>query len=425
MIDDPVDTAAAAAGSSPVPEPEKPGENPVSDSRMVGALWLVLAAAIIGLFPFTIYSTFLVPIAAAARAPESGIGFLRGLGGLAALVAGVAVAPLLVRWSKQYVAVVALILLAAASVLATTGTFAALTVFCLGVGIATALLTPALLTLATARVSGPGNIGRAATMVTAVQSLAAVCAGPVIGAMGSWRGWQGALLITAAVSVLVAVGFLRTRARGTARPAPEVSLGYLASFRALRAQPDLLALITIAGLRTTSFMGYLAFLAVFYSDRFELTASAFTLVWTLSGAAFFLGNYLTGRWVRDPDSVIGRHPALVLTAGLLGALLAVLGVFHTTALLPALAATALMGFGHAVVAAQVTTSIARRSGDLSATAFSVNAAGMSLGVFAGSVLGGLGLAAGGHTGLALALSVPTVLALTLVRATTRTVMRRE
>ncbi|WP_280464009.1 MFS transporter [Nocardia carnea] len=425
MIDDPVDTAAAAAGSSPAPEPEKPGERPISDSRMVGALWLVLAAAVIGLFPFTIYSTFLVPIAAAARAPESGIGFLRGLGGLAALVAGVAVAPLLVRWSKQYVAVVALILLAAASVLATTGTFAALTVFCLGIGIATALLTPALLTLATARFSGPGNIGRAATMVTAVQSLAAVCAGPVIGAMGSWRGWQGALLITAAVSVLVAVGFLRTRVHRTAPPAPAVSLGYLASFRALRAQPDLLALITIAGLRTTSFMGYLAFLAVFYSDRFELTASAFTLVWTLSGAAFFLGNYLTGRWVRDPDSVIGRHPALVLTAGLLGALLAVLGVFHTTALLPALVATALMGFGHAVVAAEVTTSIARRSGDLSATAFSVNAAGMSLGVFAGSVLGGLGLAAGGHTGLALALSVPTVLALTLVRATTRTVMRRE
>ncbi|MFD4405290.1 MFS transporter [Nocardia sp. NPDC058499] len=425
MIDDPVDIAAAAAGSSPAPEPEKPCEHPISDSRMVGALWLVLAAAIIGLFPFTIYSTFLVPIAATARAPESGIGFLRGLGGLAALVAGVVVAPLLGRWSKQYVAVVALILLAAASVVATTGTFAALTVFCLGIGIATALLTPALLTLATARFSGPGNIGRAATMVTAVQSLAAVCAGPVIGAMGSWRGWQGALLITAAVSVLVAVGFLRARVHRTAPPAPAVSLGYLASFRALRAQPDLLALITIAGLRTTSFMGYLAFLAVFYSDRFELTASAFTLVWTLSGAAFFLGNYLTGRWVRDPDSVIGRHPAPVLTAGLLGALLAVLGVFHTTALLPALAATALMGFGHAVVAAQVTTSIARRSGDLSATAFSVNAAGMSLGVFAGSVLGGLGLAAGGHTGLALALSVPTVLALSLVRATTRTVTRRE
>lgn len=426
MIDDPVNTPAAhAANPSGAPEPEMPDERPVSDSRMVRALWLVLIAAIIGLFPFTIYSTFLVPIAATARAPESGIGFLRGLGGLAALVAGIVVAPLLARWSKQYVAVAALILLAAASVLATSGSFAALTVFCLGVGIATALLTPALLTLATTRFSGPGNIGRAATMVTAIQSLAAVFAGPVIGVMGSWQGWQGALWITAAVSVLIAVGFLRNQARGTSLPASTVSLGYLASFRVLRAQPDLLALIAVAGLRTTSFMGYLAFLAVFYNDRFELTASAFTLVWTLSGASFFLGNYLTGRWIRDPDSVIGRHPAVVLTTGLLGALLAVLGVFHTTALLPALAATALMGFGHAVVAAQVTTSIARGSGDLSATAFSLNAAGMSLGVFAGSMLGGLGLAAGGHTGLALTLSLPTILALLLVPATTRSVARPE
>lgn len=425
MIGDPVDAAAGGASRSRAPEPGEADERPISDSRMAGTLWLVLAAAIIGLFPFTIYSTFLVPIAATARVPEPGIGFLRGLGGLAALVAGIAVAPFLVRWSKRYVAVAALILLAAASVLATTGTFAALTAFCLGIGIATALLTPVLLTLATARFSGPGNIGRAATLVTAVQSLAAVCAGPVIGAMGSWHGWQGALWITAAVSVLVAVGFLRSRAYGTVRPAAAAALGYLASFRALRAQPDLLALIAVAGLRTTSFMGYLAFLAVFYNDRFELTATAFTLVWTLSGAAFFLGNYLTGRWIRDPDSVLGRHPAPVLTAGLLGALLAVLGVFHTTALLPALAATALMGFGHAVVAAQATTSIARRSGDLSATAFSLNAAGMSLGVFAGSVLGGLGLAAWGHTGLALALSLPTLLALALVPAATRTGARRE
>lgn len=423
MIDDPVHPPGGAADTSRTPQPETADERPISDSRMIAALWPVLIAAITGLFPFTIYSTFLVPIAATAGAPESGIGFLRGLGGLAALVAGIAVAPLLARWSKQYVAVAALVLLAAASLLATTGSVAALTVFCLGIGIATALLTPALLTLATARFSGPGNIGRAATMVTAIQTLAAVCAGPVIGVMGSWHGWQGALWITAAVSVLVALGFLRGRSRGNAA-APPASLGYAASFRAVRERPDLLALIAVAGLRTTSFMGYLAFLAVFYHDRLDLTATTFTLVWTLSGASFFLGNYLTGRWVRDPDSVIGRRPETVLTAGLLGALLAVLGVFHTSALLPALAATALMGFGHAVVAAQITTSIARSGGDLSATAFSLNAAGMSLGVFAGSVLGGLGLAAGGHTGLALALGLPTILALFLVPAT-RVVARRE
>lgn len=418
MIDEPVHTSAAGSVSSPrAPVPAAAGERPIPDRRMARALWLVLIASIIGLFPFTIYSTFLVPIAATARTPESGIGFLRGLGGLAALVAGIALAPLLGRWPKRYVTVAALLLLATAGVLATTGTFAALTVFCLAVGVATALLTPALLALATSRFSGPGDIGRAATMVTATQSLAAVCAGPVIGVMGSWYGWQGALWITAALSVLIAAGFLLDRPRAVASSAPAaVPLGYAASFRAVRAQPGLLALIAVAGLRTASFMGYLAFLAVFYDDRFALTPATFTAVWTLSGASFFLGNYLTGRWVRDPGSVLGRHPRTVLSAGLLGALIAVLGVFHTSALLPALAATTLMGFGHAVVAAQVTTSIARRSGDLSAIAFSLNAAGMSLGVFGGALLGGAGLAAAGHTGLALALSLPTILALLLVPA---------
>ncbi|MEU4839745.1 MFS transporter [Nocardia testacea] len=385
----------------------------VPDHRMARSLWLVLLAAIIGLFPFTIYSTFLVPIAAAARAPEAWIGFLRGSGGLAALVAGVVAAPLIGRWPRKYVTAVALALLAATSVLATSGSLAALTLFCLGTGVATALLTPALLTLATSKYSGPGNIGRAATMVTATQSLAAVFAGPVIGAMGLWHGWRGALWITAAVSALLAAGFLRGRARDR-MPAAPAPLGYIASFRAVRARPDLLVLLGVAALRTTSFMGYLAFLAVYYHDRFELTATVFTLIWTLSGASFFIGNYLTGRWVRDPDTVAGGHPRTVLAAGLLGALAAVLTVFHVDALPAALAASALMGFGHAVVAAQVTTLIAHRAGEVSTVAFGLNAAGMSLGVFAGSLLGGLGLAAAGYTGLAVALALPTLLASALV-----------
>lgn len=382
---------------------------------MVRDLWLVLLASIIGLFPFTVYSTFLVPIAAAARAPEEGIGFLRGLGGLAALLAGITLAPLITRWARNRVAAAGLVLLAIASAVATTGTVAALTVFCLGIGLATAVLTPALLTTATSRFTGAGNIGRAATMVTATQSLAAVFAGPIIGAFGVWYGWQGALWITAAVSAAVAYGFLRGRGRKQDRSQASTGAppGYAASFRALRARPVLLALIVIAALRTASFMGYLAFLAAFYHDEFDLSAATFTLVWTLSGSSFFLGNYLTGRWVRDPTTGAGRHPRTVLTAGLSGALVAVLGVFHTHALLPALAATALMGFSHAVVAAQVTTLIAVRSGDLSTVAFSLNAAGMSLGVFGGALLGGVGLATAGHTGLAVALSLPTLLALLL------------
>lgn len=93
----------------------------------------------------------------------------------------------------------------------------------------------------------------------------------------------------------------------------------------------------------------------------------------------------------------------------------------TTALSILLVASALLaiGLGHAVVGATVTSLVAHRAGPLTTTAFSLQAAGMSLGVFVGAALGGVGLSAAGTTGLALALAVPTVIAFALVRPATR------
>ncbi|MDO3647858.1 MFS transporter [Nocardia mangyaensis] len=394
------------------------GHHLLPDRRIVGTQWPLMLAAAIGLFPFTVYSTYLVPISQTVGASDAAVGFLRGLGGITALLVGVAAAPLLARWPKRRVSALALLVLAASALIATTGAFAALIVFCAGVGLATALLTPALLTQATESYPDPANAGRAATLVTATQSLAAVAAGPVIGALGLWRGWQGTLWITAALAVLLAAGFLRATAPRQLPPAEP--LGYLQAFRRLRARPDLLAMIMIAALRTTSFMGYLAFLAAFYHDRFDLSAQAFTLVWTLSGIAFFVGNYLAGKWCRT-GAGLGRYPRAVLTAGLLTALLAVLAVFHATTVPAAAVSTALLGLSHAVVAAQVTTLLAQHGADLTAVAFAVNTAGMSLGVFLGAVLGGAGLALGGHTGIAIALAVPVAVATLLIGRATRPV----
>ncbi|MFD4444787.1 MFS transporter [Nocardia sp. NPDC058519] len=394
------------------------GNQPLPDRRIFGAQWPLMLAAAIGLIPFTVYSTYLVPISETVGASDAAVGFLRGLGGITALLVGVAVAPLLARWPKRRVSALALLVLAASALIATTGAFAALIVFCAGVGLATAVLTPALLTQATEFYTDPANSGRAATLVTATQSLAAVGAGPVIGVLGLWHGWQGTLWITAALAVLLAAGFLRA---APPRPSPPTEpIGYLQAFKRLRARPDLLALIAIAALRTTSFMGYLAFLAAFYHDRFDLSARDFTLVWTLSGSAFFVGNYLAGKWCRT-GAALGRHTRTVLTAGLLTALVAVLAVFHATTLPGAAVSTALLGLSHAVVAAQVTTLLAYHGADLTAVAFAINTAGMSLGVFTGAVLGGAGLAIGGHSGIAIALAVPVAVATLLVPRATRPV----
>ncbi len=139
---------------------------------------------------------------------------------------------------------------------------------------------------------------------------------------------------------------------------------------------------------------------------------ALTLVWTLSGASFFVGNYLAGRWARGPV----RRRCGLLWGGLAGAAVAVIVVFTTNNLPVALVATTGMGFSHAIVAALVTTMIADRGGDLTAPAYSINAAGMSLGVFAGAVIAGVGLSVAGSLGMGISLLLPSLLAFVLVPA---------
>jgi predicted MFS family arabinose efflux permease len=387
------------------------------DHRIVRLIWPAMVAGIVSLFPFTVYSTFLVPIAETAHSDVAAVGTLRGLGGVAALLTGVALAPVLGRWPRHRTVAGALALLTLSSLAATTGGYAALVAFCLGVGVSTAVLSPTLLALATSQFTDRSDGGRAATLVTSSTTLAAVLAGPVVGGLAAWRGWQGALWVTAALAALVALLFLVRPSR--AAPDADAGQSYRQAFGRLRARPDLLALVGIAGLRTTSFMGYLAFLAAVYHSRFDMDAGTFTLVWTLSGSSFFVGGFLAGRWARDDGPGTVRRQPVLLLAGLGGGMLAVLTVFLVPALPVALAATAVMGFSHAVVGATVTSLVAHRAGPLATTAFSLQAASMSLGVFVGAALGGAGLSAAGNTGLAVALAIPTAVAVVLVRAATR------
>jgi predicted MFS family arabinose efflux permease len=396
----------------------------------------LLLAAVLGLFPFTIYSTFVVTIAAEAGVDAGTASGLRGLGGVTALIAGLVAAPLLSRWSTDRLAAVALGVLAVTSAVATAGGLPALVAFCLGTGVATALLTPALLTAATSAFADGAVAGRAATLVTATQSLAAVLSGPAIGALAWWQGWAGAMWSTAVLGAALGVSFwLRPAGSGSASGSSAEdgagsgpgSWAYLGAYRALLARPDLLRLIAVAFLRTASFMGYLSFLALYYARALDVEGPVFTLVWTLSGAAFFAGNYLAGRWLarRRPartasGSGAGAAPnRTVLLLGLGGATAAVVAVLHANHLAVALLATAVLAFCHAVVAAALTTALARTAGTVAPTAFAVNAAGMSLGVFAGAILGGAGLAVGGFTGAAVALALPTLGAFALCASLAR------
>lgn len=404
----------AAPGAEAVP----------GDLRMTRALWPFMLASAVGLVPFTIFSTFLVPIAAASDSGVAAMGQLRGLGGLAALAVGTALAPLIDRVRKDWAAAGGLAVLALSAALGATGEFLLLAAFCLLVGAGTAVLNPALTAAAADRFDNDAAAARAATLITATQSLTALLAAPLVALPAVLWGWQGDLWAIAAVAGVLTVLFL-LRGRRAERPGQSAEEGtrkaarpgYLASFRMLGALPGVVPLLFVAMLRTAAFMGYLAYLAAFYDERFALAPGPFAVVWTLSGASFFLGNLVAGRLLSAERPKVSSER--LMTLALLVALAALVGVFFTHSLFLALPLTALIGAGHATVAACVTTLLVRRCGSLRGTALSLNAAGMSLGVFLGAALGGIGLSLGGYPGTAAALGGLTLLALPFARAAAR------
>ncbi|MFJ8697407.1 MFS transporter [Streptomyces roseolilacinus] len=421
---------------SPVtsPQPAEAGPEPTDDTdpntgavpgdlRMSRLLWPFMLASAVGLVPFTIYSTFLVPIADESGGGVAALGQLRGLGGLAALAVGTALAPLIDRVRREWAAAGGLAVLAASAALGASGDFLLLAAFCLLVGAGTAVLNPALTAAAADRFDNDAAAGRAATLITATQSLTALLAAPLVALPALVWGWQGDLwAISALCSVLALYFLLRGRRKAGPRAEEEEAgkarrPGYLESFRLLGALPGVVPLILVAMLRTAAFMGYLAYLAAFYDERFGLAPGPFAMVWTLSGTSFFLGNLFAGRLLSAERARVSAER--LMTFALVVAMAALVGVFLTRSLWLALPLTALVGAGHATVAACVTTLLVRRCGSLRGTALSVNAAGMSFGVFVGAGLGGVGLALGGFAGTAAVLGGLTLVALALARVVAR------
>lgn len=377
---------------------------------MARALGPVLPAAALAFLPLAVFSTFLVPIADTTGAGVAAVGSLRGLGGVAAALVGGALTPLLERVPRNRVTVAGLLLLAVASVSGAFGHFVSVVVFSALVGMAMAMLGPGLAAGAADRFDGDEvAAARAATLVAAAHPLMAMLGAPLVVLLSLPWGWQGSLVTIAALAVVLAVVFARrgppARDRATAR------LGYLQTWRELRAVPGAAVVLVVTLLRLAAFMGYLAYMAAFYSERFGLSPAQFAWVWALSGTSFFVGN-LVGRRTGGPG-VEGIGPRRLLVWSSLLWLAALLGFYASPGLWWALAATVLLGASHAVTLVCLMTLLLQRSGRLRGPALGVSAAAVNLGQFVGAVVGGAGLAVAGWPGTAAVLVVVTVMALLL------------
>lgn len=395
----------------------------VPDRVMVARLWPLLAAAATGLVPFTLFSTLVVDIAADAGTSDRLLGGLRGLGGVAALVVGLAAAPLLDRLSRRVVVLVALTMLGLGCLLGLVGSVWAWVVFCLVVGAATSVLNPSLAALAADTYRDPATSGRAATLVSATTTLTAVLSGPLLVWPSAWWGWRGSTVAVVAVCAVVAVLVARWPVSGGGSQRSTAATGYLAGFGEVARIPGVVPLLGVSALRTTVFMGQLAYAAVWYHDRFGWGSAAFAGAWTASGVAFFVGNWVAGRQLaRQPAHGVLLRVMAVAAAVAAGAQ-AVL--FLTGQAWVAVACTALVALGHSVVAAGVTSLLVRDAGDRRGTVMGLNGVGQSLGVFTGAALVAAGLALAEWPGVAVVLAATMLVCLPcLALAGRRDTLRR-
>lgn len=375
---------------------DAPALEPLGDWRISRAVLPTLIASVVGLMPFTVYSTYLVAITDDAGESSAVVGALRGLGGIGAVVVGILVAPLIGRIAPGRVAAWSLLLLAAASLVGTVAWLPALAAFCLLIGVSNAVLYPALTTAAADRFGESPAAARAATLVSATRTLAATLVVPVLAFPALLWGWRGDLVAIAVLAVMLTPVLLRYGREGHDDTAPRH--GYFAAFLALAAVPGARAIIILSFGQAAAFQGYQAYMAAYYNDEFGLTPGVFAFVWTLSGAAFFLGNLLTGRLVNTTQS--DRRACRALHGCLVVALVSLFGVFLAPTLALALISSAVLSASHAVGVAASVTLLVRRCGALRGTALSLKASGMSLGLFLGAAAGGAGLAAGGYLGAA-------------------------
>lgn len=382
-----------------------------TDGAMVRQIWPLLLAAALGLVPFTIFSNFLVDIAADAQANASTIGSLRGLGGIAAVIIGVLCAPLIDALPRQRLINLALAALGigcALSILSHTWSWI---IFCLIIGAGTAVLNPTVSAQASDTFTDDASAGRAATLVSSTMTLTAMLAAPVLAGPALLWGWKGDMIVVAIVFLLSAAIISRRGSHTTTTtsdaPANKERTNYFTAFKLAAQTPAALSLLGVSALRTAAFMGQLAFVAVFYNEFFGLSAEIFAWVWSLSGLSFFLGNWFGGKALKPIESP--TIMAIIMATASLTGTAAVYFLFHAPHLVIALICTSLVAMSHAVIAACVTTLLVRQSRNRG-TILSLNGVGQSIGVFAGASVAGFGLQAAGWHGAALALGATTLLA---------------
>ena len=242
-----------------------------------------MLAAFVSTLPIMATSLFITPIAADLQTTPAVVGGLRGLVGVAALLVGFAVAPLIDRAPRALAVSLGLLLIAIADLVVTVGQVTGLVAFYVLYGMTSAALVP---TLQAASADGrqESDAGRATSRMSSAQMLSALLGGPLLAAASLGRrlarrlprDWRRRGLPGAAVRP----GLDRRRPPDVAR------MGYRQAFAIVARAPGAVPLLAASTLRSCALFAWLTFLAAFYADQFGASTGLVALVWLLGAGAF-------------------------------------------------------------------------------------------------------------------------------------------
>jgi len=391
-----------------------------NDNARARPLWPLMLAAFVSALPITATSLFIVPIAADLQTTPAMVGGLRGLAGVAALLVGLAVAPLIDRAPRALAVSLGLMLTALADLVVTVGQVTGLVAFYVLLGVTSAALVP---TLQAASADGrqESDAGQAASRVSSAQILSAVVGGPLLALPALIAGWQGAYLAigvaAACLGLVCALGLDRRRPPNVARVA------YRQAFAIVACAPGAVPFLAASMFRSCAFFGWMTFLAAYYTGQFEASTGLVAWVWFLGAGALSLANLVAGRVANPPKG--GRTDGwrsptrLLVTSSFAQVALAPL-VFISPTFPLALCATVAFCVVWGASQAALISVLIRRYAEVRGAVMGLNAVGHNAGMIAGASIAGVSLGVGGYPGVAI-----TLVGLTLVAGLTMLVALRS
>jgi predicted MFS family arabinose efflux permease len=222
------------------------------------------------------------------------LGGLRTLEYAASIIVAILAAPLLDRFPRKWILVLAFGCAGlGVAALVTLDNLIGLVAFFVLNGASVVLAFSTMMALPGDFVGGR-SLNRVIGLVIGSLAFTAILVSPLVGRVADAAGWRAGMLVSggvAFVALLVAIAFVP---RYPARSKGPSSSGFVGRYRGIVANRLLVGMLGTAMLRFAQVAGLMTFLSAVLIERYELSLGTIGMIFALAGIMFFAGSVSSG-----------------------------------------------------------------------------------------------------------------------------------